>query len=187
MMVLKWYGNLLETKPIRTKCITTFITFGAGDLLCQYFEIKSKSKLKYDYIRAFRQASFGFLISPYLHLQFSIIIPYLFPSGKRFTIIKSVIYHQTIVTGILIVAFFIYLDLLSGKSFDQTLKELRIKFFQCLFASWSVWPVLMTINFSIIPVHWRLLFANFCGLFWNGYLSYMQNVQSKNLSIKIQT
>lgn len=181
MNLLRAYGRLLQEKPISTKCITSFVTFGAGDLMCQYFEINYAGKSKYDLNRAFKQATFGFLVSPYLHLHFSIVMPTLFPATKKYSVVKSLLYDQTIGASVFISLFFGYLDFMSGKSYQQFCDEMKVKFMPTLVANWSVWPAIMLINFTFVPVQWRVLYANIAGMFWNAYLSYVQNVKAKTL------
>jgi hypothetical protein len=179
MLLVKRYGKLLEERPIITKCVTSFFTFGMGDLICQYFEKKLSNRTSWDITRFFKQASLGVCITPYLHLQFAVIMPYLFPNTRKINIIKSVIYDQTIGAVIFTSLFFTYLDLVSGKNLQQIKEELKVKLFPTLKANWTVWPLLMLINFSVVPVPWRVLFANICGMFWGAYLSFVQNVKSK--------
>ena len=183
MLLVKRYGKLLEEKPLTTKCITSFFTFSMGDLICQYLETRYNDRKSWDYWRTFRQGSFGVAVTPYFHLQFSIIMPYLFPAGKRINVIKSVVYGQTIGASIFTVMFFTYVDTMSGKNFNQIKEELKVKFVPTIYANWTVWPYLNLINFSLVPVPWRVLFSNTCGMFWNAYLSYVQNVKTKQMML----
>jgi protein Mpv17 len=184
MKALQWYSDLLIQKPIITKCITSWITFGTGDLICQYLENRGKKSPQYDWIRYLRQASFGFLIAPYLHLQFCVIMPYLFPSSKKNAVIKSVLYDQTLGATIFTSAFFGYLDLTSGKKLEQTYQELKVKLLPTLFDNWKIWPFLMFVNFAFVPMKYRVLYSNIFGMLWVAYLSYVQNVKAKNILIK---
>ena len=181
MLLVKRYGRLLEERPLTTKCITSFLTFSMGDFMCQKFEKVYSGRTQYDWWRTIRQGSFGFCVTPYFHLQFSIIMPYLFPATKKINIIKSVVYDQTIGASIFTLMFFTYVDLASGKSIYQMKEELKVKFVPTIIANWTVWPPLMLINFSLVPVPWRVLYANFCGMFWNAYLSWVQNVKTKQM------
>jgi hypothetical protein len=40
-------------------------------------------------------------------------------------------------------------------------------------ANWFLWIPAMTINFSMIPLKFQVLFGNVVALVWNVYLSYM--------------
>jgi len=179
MFILERYGKLLLEKPLKTKSLTSLVAFGAGDLLCQKLEKMYSGRMSYDWVRTARQASFGFFVTPYLHLQFSIIIPYLFPETKKINIFKSVLYVQTVGSSIFTIMYFSYVDLLSGKNLKQTQEGLKIKFLPTIYANWTVWPPLSLISFAYVPVQWRVLYGNFFGILWNAYLSYVQNVKRK--------
>jgi protein Mpv17 len=175
MRALRWYGNLLEKKPLSTKTITSVFTLGLGDLLCQSFE----NNKQYDWNRTLKQASLAFLITPYLHVTYSKIMPTLFPTTDKLYLLKSILYDQTLTAILINFTFFTYLDMLSGKTWEQTKDELKVKFIPTLIDNWKVWPACMLINFYFVPIPWRVLYVNFIALFWNAYLSYIQNVKSK--------
>ena len=40
-----------------------------------------------------------------------------------------------------------------------------------LIGNWKIWTVPQLINLSVIPVEFRVLFANLVAFFWNIYLS----------------
>lgn len=170
-----WYNKCLQTRPIITKMITSFITFGSGDLICQQIEKAKNKDKKYDLMRTFKQGSFGFMVTPYLHAQFCIIMPWLFRGKGAATTIKSVIYDQLIGAPIFTSLFFIYLDMSNGRTFNESVKELEKKLLPTLYMNWKVWPTLMLINFSLVPVQYRVLYSNIAGMFWSAYLSSAQN------------
>jgi len=178
MNLIRGYGKLLEEKPIITKSITSFITCGLGDILCQYLEKKYSKKKDYDGIRVLRQSTVGLLIGPTLHVHFTLLMPWLFPNSTKFKAAKMVLFDQTIGASVIISLFFLYADLLSGKSFDQFTNEMKVKLIPTLYANWIIWPAAQFINFNFVPLHWRVLYTNFVGLFWNSYLSYVQNVRN---------
>ena len=43
--------------------------------------------------------------------------------------------------------------------------------------NWTVWVPVQILNFSLIPLHHRLMFSNVIALLWNTYLSYKANSQ----------
>lgn len=51
----------------------------------------------------------------------------------------------------------------------------RDKIWECTLANWKIWPLASLINFSVMPVRYRVLFANFVGYIWNIYLSWIGN------------
>lgn len=182
MNFLNWYTKMLVEKPYTTKCISSFITFGLGDVICQTFEMKADKSKSFNWMRAFRQGTFGVLMTPYLHLQFNVIIPKYFPPSAKFSLAKILLYDQTINASVFIFAFFTYLDLCCGMEIKESLKNTLVKFPETIVANWKLWPMAQIINFTIMPPPYRVFFANIVGLFWNTYLSYVQNVKSKAIS-----
>lgn len=51
------------------------------------------------------------------------------------------------------------------------------KLWPTLKVNWVVWPVLQGINMSMVPLQYRLLYINFCSLFWSAYLSKQANAK----------
>jgi protein Mpv17 len=37
--------------------------------------------------------------------------------------------------------------------------------------NWKVWPVIQAVNFSLVPLPYRLPFQQTCGIAWSTYLS----------------
>ncbi len=178
MNFLSWYINKLDTHPLIIKAISSVGIFALGDILCQKIENKIKEEKKdFDYIRMIKQSSFGFIAGPYLHLQYCIIIPYLFPLGKKLSTIKSVIYGLTLSDSIYNCGFYFFCDSFDGKFFDaNTFVE---KFIPTQILNIKVWGILQYINFSIIPIKYRVLYDNTLSINWNAYLSWVQNKVKK--------
>ena len=185
MNFIRWYTAKLESNPFITKCTTSFITFGLGDLICQSFENKyrdEKDKLKsYDFKRFLMQASFGVMITPYLHFQFNVLMPRMFNQTGTLNLVKLIAYDQTINASFFIFCFFTYLDLVNGVDIKTSLHNTLIKYPSTIIANWKLWPAFQIYNFTLAPPAYRVFNANIFGLLWNVYLSYMQNVKGKEL------
>lgn len=181
MNIISWYSNLLSKRPYSTKVITSFIIMGAGDVICQLLENKkAKSNKTINLKRTLKQASFSFLLTPYLHFQYNVIIPKYFAVGS-YKIIKIILYDQTVNAVVCILGFFLYMDFLNREgvfktSSNQSNDQFYEKFKVGLIGNYKIWPLSQVVNFTIIPPHYRVFFANIVGLFWNIYLSYLQNV-----------
>ena len=50
----------------------------------------------------------------------------------------------------------------------QNVKKLYVT---ALIGNWKIWTVPQLVNLSVIPVEFRVLFANLVAFFWNIYLS----------------
>jgi hypothetical protein len=46
---------------------------------------------------------------------------------------------------------------------------------QTMVTNWKIWPAATLVNLMFVPIQYRVLFANFIGLFWNMYLSFITN------------
>ncbi len=54
-------------------------------------------------------------------------------------------------------------------------KKIQDKLWPTLKVNWVVWPVLQAVNLSVVPLQYRILYINFCSLFWSAYLSSQTN------------
>lgn len=86
---------------------------------------------------------------------------------------------QTIFASYFLVCFFMIMDYTDTKNVKKAWENLQENFWPTMIVNWKIWPAAQLINFTIIPLHYRLLFANSVGLFWNCYLSYAQYRQEK--------
>eukprot|EP00903_Cladosiphon_okamuranus_P016163 g14916.t1 len=63
------------------------------------------------------------------------------------------------------------LRLLQGLGVKRSLGETRALYRGVLFTNWKVWTVAQLVNFKLVPVEYRPVFANFVACWWNIYLS----------------
>jgi len=63
------------------------------------------------------------------------------------------------------------LSRLQGENHQVALDITNEKFLNSLFANWKIWTVPQIININLVPVQYRVLFANLVALVWNFYLS----------------
>lgn len=183
MNALSSYSRLLEVHPIKTKSLTTFIIFAFGDVLCQKLESSLEKdparKQKFNYIRTLRQATFGLVITPYLHWQFSILIPRLFPAGSSLPVLKSVCWDQTVNAVLINSFFFLFIGVISNEGVTKSCDNLRNLIWPTLIANWKLWPLAQTVNFLFVPIPFRVLWINIVCMFWSSYLSFV-NARAKN-------
>ena len=202
MGFVKWYTRMLKEKPIPTKSTSSFITLGSGDLLCQYLEINYFHKLKekintpqndkedfeknmkltkeFNFKRTLKQATFGFFITPFLHFNYNIVIPYLFPRNGFKNLVKSIIFNQSVSSPFCTLVFFTYIDFLNGVEINKGFSNAVFKLPHTVAANLKCWVPAQMINLSIMPLEYRVLFTNFVSIFWSSYLSYSQNVVGNN-------
>lgn len=53
--------------------------------------------------------------------------------------------------------------------------KLSLKYWGAVQASWTFWPAVNVINFSLVPVPFRVLYNNGLSIFWNTYLTHLNS------------
>lgn len=171
------YNTFLDKKPLVTKVLSASFIFSIGDYLCQKMEMKFiNPSQKFDMKRLAKQALFGVIVAPYLHFQFNIAIPWLFPQHMKWAIGKSVAYAVLISDSIFNASYFTYMALAKGKSFSQAIREdIPEKFIPVQITNMQIWPMFTGLNFTFVPMNYRVLVDNIGTIFWNIYLSYVEH------------
>jgi hypothetical protein len=176
MKSLSWYKKLQTTSPIKAKALSGSMLFFIGDILCQSVEIHAFNLSdNYDLRRTMLQASFGLFINPYIYYQYNMIIPKLFPIQQKYSLIKSVLYTVTVSDSIYNFSYFGYMNMFQRRKSRKPFRDVKEKFFSAQLANLKIYPFITGINFCLIPINFRVLFDNLAGMFWNIYLTYVEN------------
>lgn len=72
-------------------------------------------------------------------------------------------------------AYLFGMSLLEGKSVKESAENVKSKFWYGLKCNWLLWPAANLVNFGLVPVKFQVLYYNFISMFWNMFLSYIQN------------
>ncbi|BGP55356.1 Protein required for ethanol metabolism [Rhodotorula sphaerocarpa] len=155
--------------------VSAAVLFGAGDSLAQ--QGIEKKGMNHDIMRTVRLSAYGGLIfAPLITRVYGNLDRIRFQS-KVATTAARVAVDQFVLTPCVLTIFFTAQSLLELKGFGEAQRRIRENWWPTLQRNWGVWIPVQAINFSIVPVHLRLLTVNFVSLFWNAYLSYA-NAQS---------
>ena len=120
----------------------------------------------------------GPFAAPYAHLWYCKWVPSIMPkitANPKLQALFSVVGDQLLFTPPLMTSFLFLNDFLLNWNVKSAINNVREKLWRGLKTNWTVWPPVQFINFTLIPVHFRVLFVNIVGLFWSIYLSYLQN------------
>ena len=79
-------------------------------------------------------------------------------------------------------SFFFCMALLDGRNYEEAKEEVKAKFLPSYKVALCVWPVLQTINFSLVPERNRVPFVSVCSLMWSIFLAYMQSLQKQQMN-----
>eukprot|EP01016_Furgasonia_blochmanni_P041287 TRINITY_DN5340_c0_g1_i3.p1 TRINITY_DN5340_c0_g1~~TRINITY_DN5340_c0_g1_i3.p1 ORF type:complete len:125 (-),score=14.77 TRINITY_DN5340_c0_g1_i3:190-564(-) len=92
---------------------------------------------------------------------------------------------QTLFAPVFLAVFFSVLDTVQNNGkFDPEFKNVKKCWWSALMMNYKMWPAAQFINFSVIPPSYQVLFANFVGLFFNCYLSWLQNRHTPAKEVK---
>lgn len=119
---LQWYVSKLDTHPLTTKCITSGLIAGSGDLTCQYLSSQSgsstsqqqeeeegaivqKNQSTIDPIRTLRFFTLGSLfVAPVIHLWYGFLMTSI-PGSSISVIVKRLFFDQALFAPIFLPTF----------------------------------------------------------------------------------
>ncbi|KAI9477380.1 hypothetical protein BX667DRAFT_506523 [Coemansia mojavensis] len=93
-------------------------------------------------------------------------------SGKAAAVFKRISVDQIVFAPLASGAFVVGMGVLEGLNMEKLRERVRLQYPQVLLAGYLVWPAAQLINFSLVPLMYRVQFGSLVGLFWNTYLSW---------------
>lgn len=197
------YLELLETKPISTKAITSGCISFTADVLCQRIDQENhvskndKISFQWDKLRTFKFSLLGLcFIGPTLHFWYTNLFRML-PGTNLGRVIQRLALDQFLFSPTFIctiMSLVLVLDRscdgllnkeLPNESLLKTIEnKLRQEYATTVQTSWLVWLPASFINFKFIRVELQTLFSNCVGLLWNIYLS---KVAHNTVEMEIRT
>ena len=191
---LTWYSNKLETQPFLTKGLTSGFIAGLGDFLCQLVSSSNPSLTQskrgvssvwdflfvnengWDIPRTIRFCIIGtFWVAPVTHVWYRTLSMRLVPGPSTAgRVTRRVALDQLGFGPIFTTSFMSWLWFLEGRV--DVVKQLQVAIPDMIVAGWTLWIPAMSINFSIVPIKYQVLFSNVVALIWNVYLSYKSSI-----------
>lgn len=199
MNILKRYAIFLEKKPVLANMITSGFLFGTGDLIAQKINHNNNDNYKdkkIDFNRTLYNVIYGGIIfAPianklYRILNNKIYYPFKINNIKLakyknfFDTICRVSVDQLIWSPIGIVLYFSMMTVMENwknvLNNPAVIKEkiaikIDTRFRDTLLANWSVWPIFQIVNFSLVPLPFRVSAVNIVSILWNAFLSNSNN------------
>lgn len=171
-MSLSVIRNVFIKYPIVKGMVTYSILWPTSSLIQQ--TIDGKNWQTYDYRQCMNFALFGtFFVAPTLYgwIRMS---SHMWPnmtlkSGLTKALVEQISYGPFAGTS-----FFFGMSLLEGKTIDGAIGEVKQKFPDAFKVGIFVWPVVQTINFTLIAEHNRVPFVSICSLMWTTFLAYLK-------------
>ncbi|KAK5992721.1 Protein SYM1 [Cladobotryum mycophilum] len=177
---LKWYNARLAARPLLTQGITTAVLFATGDLTAQQL-VEKKGLKKHDLTRTGRMALYGGCVfGPAATTWLGFLARRVTHKHPRIETLARVACDQILFAPVAIGAFLSSMAVMEGTSAQE---RLQTTWWPALQTNWMVWPFVQCINFTFVPLQYRLLFANVISIGWNSYLSW---VNSQHVNHKVE-
>ena len=146
---------------------------------CPPEEANPKELFEHDWKRTADVAITGFTYSgPISHTWYAILEAVVRIEHRLLGILVRLMLDIVIFSPVAVGGYFTWRALLNGEGLDGVALNLKVKWEKALYASWQFWPIANIVNFSFVPVQFRVLYNNMLSLLWSGYLSH---VNSKKL------
>ena len=94
----------------------------------------------------------AFWIAPLVNLHYTYLLTYLFPRVTPTTAVYKMLFDQFVFAPVFVASFFPVLNVLSGKSWEDTKSDMRVKYWETLKANWKLWIPAQVVNFYFVPV-----------------------------------
>lgn len=94
-------------------------------------------------------------------------------SSKVLSILTKVAVQQVFFAPVIITYFFSAQALFAGESLEDTWERLKMTFPKSIVNSAKLWPLVTVVNFTVIPVEYRSIFAGAIAVGWQTYLSFL--------------
>lgn len=80
---------------------------------------------------------------------------------------------QTLGATVNTLLFIAGIDAMRGRSANTIVTDCREGFWPLVFAGLKLWPMVSILNFTLVPLEYRIVVGSTVGLFWGVYLSLM--------------
>ncbi|OCU01604.1 hypothetical protein XELAEV_18007395mg [Xenopus laevis] len=177
-VLLLRYLQLLHSRPVLTKALTSAILSALGNILSQTIQKwrkEQKAPQNVDLRGPFRFAVYGLLFTGPLSHYFYLLLEQLVPSSAPLAGLQRLLIERLMIAPAFLLLFFLVMNLLEGKNLAKLNKKLRDHYWSALKLNWKVWTPFQFININYIPVQFRVLFANLVAFFWYAYLASTRN------------
>ena len=133
-----------------------------------------EKKKEYDTGRTVRMAIFGGTLYPiWVITWFEFLEMWIGPATSLSGSIGRALLDACTSSPVFLATYLIYNGTLEGKTFAKLRAKLAQDWYTTCKGAWSLWPLAHTINFALVPFHWRVLYMNIIGIGWGTFLSLM--------------
>ncbi|XP_037816613.1 protein sym1 isoform X2 [Lucilia sericata] len=174
-MLLQKFKVLITKYPIVRGMISYSFIWPTSSLIQQTFEGKRWGN--YDWWRVLRFSLYGgFFVAPTIYGWFKISSA-MWPQTSLKTAVMKAAVETISYTPAAMTCFYFFMSILELKTIEEAAAEVSKKFWPTYKIGASIWPIVATINFSVIPERNRVPFISVCSLLWTCFLAYMKHLE----------
>uniref|UniRef100_A0A914Q0C9 Uncharacterized protein n=1 Tax=Panagrolaimus davidi TaxID=227884 RepID=A0A914Q0C9_9BILA len=151
---------------------------GTSDILCQKL-VEKRETINFKRAAGFA-AIVSFCIAPLTYKWYQIIektIPAVGPKWKFG--LKRVLMDQALGAPFFSSLILFNLNMIETRNVQTAVSKTADIVPTVLATNYKFWPFIQMANLTIVPIQFRVVMVQFCSIFWNMYISYMQHNTSK--------
>lgn len=169
--LLKVYQRALQVHPVRTAALSAGTLMTLGDAIAQTL-VEKKPLSKFEFKRSLRFLVFGtFLAGPLFSIWYTKLARTF--GHTRYATLKMVACDQLLFAPPFLAYFLAVMEILKGEGLQDIKFKLQDDYPDVMKMNYKIWPAVQAVNFTFVPVHYRVVTANIVAVFWNTYLAWM--------------
>ncbi|CAM1292694.1 Uncharacterised protein g511 [Pycnogonum litorale] len=165
----KLFGRYL----IVTNVSICTISGSVGDIIQQHYDILSGDKEKWEPSHTVHMGAAGVTTGVILHYWYILLEKYM-PARTFKLIITKVLLDQIIYSPVNLVVLFGTVGLFEKSAIEYIKKEVLHKGWRIYMTEWYIWPPAQLINFSLVPLKYRMLFDSMISFGFDIYTPYVK-------------
>ncbi|XP_052763090.1 protein Mpv17-like isoform X2 [Mya arenaria] len=165
------YQTALHVHPVKTAAFSAGTLISLGDVLAQ-FVVEKRDLASYDKKRTLRFAIFGtFFGGPVFSLWYTRLATSF--GHTKYASLKMVACDQLLFAPPFLAYFLTVMELLKGDRLPEIKAKLQDDYPDIIKTNYKIWPAVQALNFTFVPVTYRVLVVNLVAVGWNTYLAWM--------------
>ncbi|KAL4218292.1 Protein Mpv17 [Mactra antiquata] len=169
--ILKFYREALQVYPIRTAAVSAGTLMTLGDAIAQTV-VEKKSLSQFEVKRSLRFVVFGtFMAGPLFSIWYSRLAKTF--GHTKYAALKMVACDQLLFAPPFIAYFLGTMELFKGEGLQDVKLKLQDDYLTVMKTNYKLWPMVQALNFTFVPIHYRVVVVNMVAVGWNTYLAWM--------------
>ncbi|XP_052763091.1 protein Mpv17-like isoform X3 [Mya arenaria] len=165
------YQTALHVHPVKTAAFSAGALMGLGDAIAQLV-LEDRPVSMYDVKRSARFFFFGTVLAgPVFSLWYTRLATSF--GHTKYASLKMVACDQLLFAPPFLAYFLTVMELLKGDRLPEIKAKLQDDYPDIIKTNYKIWPAVQALNFTFVPVTYRVLVVNLVAVGWNTYLAWM--------------